>query len=89
MLSVAAMHEGMVALTYLVRYLDDPGGTRRRQLVGVIRTRFDRLYRTEQEFLTEHWPGCEPGGPDPGALVNPSPTPFVAWARDPLFGPVY
>ena len=87
--SVSAMFQAMVTIVYLVRHLDDPAGARRRELVTLVRGRFDRLCRPEREFLIRYWPGCQPGGPDPGHLENPDPAPFRAWARDPLFGPVF
>ena len=76
--------EALVVITYLVRHLDD---TRRTALLTVLRRRFTRLRRPERAFLTRHWPGCEPDGPDPRRLPNPDPWPFQSWARDPLFGP--
>ena len=83
-----AAFEAMVAISYLVRQLDDDG-VRKSRLVQLLRGHFDRLYAAEQEFLHQHWPGCEPNGPMPDALSSPDPRPFVSWTRQPLFGPVY
>jgi hypothetical protein len=87
--SLSAMFEAMVAITYLVRHLNDAADTRRGELVSVLRARFDRLHPPEQAFLIQYWRGCQPNGPDPKQLDNLDPAPFRAWARDPLFGPVF
>lgn len=87
--SLSAMFEAMVTITYLVRHLDDPAAPRRDELVRLLRARFDRFHRPEQDFLIRYWPGCQPDGPDPQQLDNPDPAPFRAWARDPLFGPIF
>ena len=90
MSSVHAAFEAMVAISYLVRYLAvDEDRLRKSRLVQLLRGRFDRLYAAEQAFLHQHWPGCEPSGPVPDSLSSPDPRSFVAWARQPLFGPVF
>lgn len=88
MLSMSAAMAASVALTYLVRHL---GGhpDRKRQLLVRLRAAFDRLYPAEREFLALHWPDCRPSGPQVADVADPDARPFIAWARDPLFGPVF
>jgi hypothetical protein len=86
--SFHAAFASSVAVTYLIRHLRGHPN-RKRELVAGLRASFDRLYPSERDFLAVHWPGCQPGGPDADDLPEPDPRPFVDWARDPLFGPLY
>ena len=52
-------------MTYLVRHLATSPGERTLLLVDSLRSRFDRLYLLEQDWLSTRWPGIAPGGPDP------------------------
>jgi hypothetical protein len=79
----------LVVVTYLVRHLSTDAPARKAWLVTTLRDRYDRLHAAERQFVERHWPGGPPGGPPPEEVGDPDPAPFRAWARDPLFGPVY
>jgi hypothetical protein len=85
-LTLPGRYEALTAVAYLARSLND---TRRRELVVLLRRRFDRMRGFERRFLDRHWPGWQPDGPPPGRLAGPDPEPFRAWAREPLFGPAF
>jgi hypothetical protein len=82
--------EAMVTVSYLVRHLACPVVDRTPLLVATLRSHFDRLYRVEQNWLTEHWPGIAHGGPDVAQVDVADPQPFRALVHSThLFDPVY
>ncbi|MBQ0905453.1 hypothetical protein [Micromonospora sp. U21] len=80
----------LLTIAYLARHLSGPTSERIPRLVTTLRSRFDRLYQVEQDWLSEHWPGITPDGPHPDRLALPDPTPFqtLVYATH-LFGPVH
>jgi len=56
----------MVTVSYLVRHLGGAVVERTPLLVTRLRSRFDRLYQVEQNWLTRHWLGVAPGGNNMG-----------------------
>jgi hypothetical protein len=82
--------EAMMTVSYLVRHLSSPVADRTPLLVTTLRSRFDRLYQVEQKWLTQHWPGVAPGGPDVALLEVPNPEPFRALVHAThLLGPIF
>ncbi|GIJ62332.1 hypothetical protein [Virgisporangium aurantiacum] len=82
--------EAMVTVSYLVRHLDNPLGERKPLLITALRSRFDRLYQVEQNWLIEHWPGVAPDGPDIAQVQAPDTQPFRALIHATrLLGPAY
>lgn len=69
----------LTAVTYLVRHLAIAPADRIPQLVSTLRSRFDRLYVVEQDWLSTHWPGIDPAGPAPDRINPPDPQPFRDW----------
>jgi hypothetical protein len=80
----------LITVAYLVRHLRMSPADRIPQLVGTLRSRFDRLYLVEQDWLRTHWPGIDPAGPAPARVDPPDLQPFRAWVADTgMFGPVF
>jgi hypothetical protein len=80
----------MLSVSYLVRHLGSPFVDRTPLLVTTLRSRFDRLYQVEQDWLTQNWAGLAPGGPDVVHVEAPDPEPFRALVHAThLFGPVF
>jgi len=78
----------LMAIAYVARHLNGSPTERIPLLVATLRSRFDRLYQVEQEWLSEHWPGIAPHGPHPDRVLPPDPAPFrsLVYATH-LFGP--
>lgn len=77
-------------IAYLARHLSGSPADRVPRLVATLRSRFDRLHQVEQDWLSPHWPGIAPDGPQPDLIAPPDPAPFrsLVYATH-LFGPVY
>jgi hypothetical protein len=69
----------LTRVAYLVRHLAAAPTDRIPPLVATLRSRFDRLYAVEQDWLSTHWPGIDPAGPAPTRIDPPDPQPFRAW----------
>jgi hypothetical protein len=80
----------LFTIAYLARHLNAAPSERIPRLVTTLRSRFDRLYAVEQDWLSQHWPGINPGGPRPTRLTAPDPAPFQALAKQSrLCAPVF
>jgi hypothetical protein len=80
----------LVTIAYLVRHLSGSPARRIPALVAALRSRFDRLYKVEQDWLSAHWPDITPDGPRPDQVTPPQPAAFrnLVHATH-LFGPAY
>jgi hypothetical protein len=85
-----AAFEVLITVAYLVRHLDGSARERTPKLVVTLRSRFDRLYEVERDWLVERWPGIAPDGPPADGLAPPDSAPFrrLVYATH-LFDPVY
>jgi hypothetical protein len=85
-----AQFKVLTTVAYLVRHLRASPADRIPQLVETLRSRFDRLYFVEQDWLRTNWPGVDAADADQGRIDPPDPQPFRAWiASTHLFGPVF
>jgi hypothetical protein len=85
-----AQFKVLTTVAYLVRHLRASPTDRIPQLVETLRSRFDRLYLVEQDWLSTNWSGIDAAGPAPDRIDPPDPEPFRAWvASTRLFGPVF
>jgi hypothetical protein len=80
----------LLSVAYLARHLNGSPAERIPRLVATLRSRFDRLYQVERDWLSEHWAGIAPHGPHPDQVSPPHPAAFrsLAYATH-LFDPVY
>jgi hypothetical protein len=70
----------VVAVCYLGRFVD--GLDRRRQLVTLLRERWEKLPAEDQQVLRLVWPGVDPSGPDPEVLDPPDPEQLLVGTED-------
>lgn len=82
--------QALLTIAYLARHVSGSPAERIPRLAAALRSRFDRLYQVEQDWLSEHWPGITPDGPHPNRIAQPDPAPFQTLVHAThLFDPVY
>lgn len=77
-----------VAICYLGRHLDGPGGDRTVRLVRELRERWEQVGSGERQWLAQEWPACAPG-PDESGVPTPDSLRLQQWIRNPLFKPIF